>query len=122
MSDHYDRRVLNAYLEEYFGDFLFDGLQKFMFYDDEENGGVRYELPAKNMTYDEQLCVIDALPDVQTPEVLGLHANADVAHSTRAAKELWYNVLSLQSKLEVAASDCDSDKNNSQDMTLVIAC
>lgn len=122
VSDHYDRRVLNAYLEEYFGDFLFDGLQKFMFYDDEENGGVRYELPAKNMTYDEQLCVIDALPDVQTPEVLGLHANADVAHSTRAAKELWSNVLSLQSKLEVAASDCDSDKNNSQDMTLVIAC
>ena len=125
VSDHYDRRVLNAYLEEYFGDFLFDGFQKFMFYADEHHG-VRYELPPKQFSYDEQVKVIDSFPDAQTPEVLGLHANADVAHSTSAAKALWSNVLSLQSKLVVASSSSASKSASgsaasANDVTLSIA-
>lgn len=112
VSDHYDRRILSAYLDEYFGDFLFDGFHKFMFYADEE-ARVRYELPPPESSYDEQSRVIDELPDAQTPEVLGLHANADVAHSTRAAKALWSNVLSLQSKLSISASSNDESAGSS---------
>jgi dynein heavy chain len=43
VSDSYDRRILNSYLEEYFGDFLFDSYQQFAFY--RGNDGV-YSLPA----------------------------------------------------------------------------
>jgi len=113
VSDNYDRRVLNAYLDEYFGDFLFDGFQQFMFY---SNGAtnVHYALPSKDASYDAQIESIDSVPDMQTPEVLGLHSNADVAHSTRAAKSLWSNVLSLQSKLVAVApaSATSTQKNN----------
>jgi dynein heavy chain len=31
VQDNYDRRVLNTYLEEYMGDFIFDSNQKFFF-------------------------------------------------------------------------------------------
>lgn len=32
VSDSYDRRILNTYLDEYLGDFLFDTFQPFHFY------------------------------------------------------------------------------------------
>jgi dynein heavy chain, axonemal len=75
---------------------------------------VHYALPSKDASYDAQIESIDSLPDMQTPEVLGLHSNADVAHSTRAAKSLWSNVLSLQSKLVAAVpvSATSTQKNN----------
>jgi len=110
VSDNYDRRVLNAYLDEYFGDFLFDGFQKFMFYSNDASN-VHYALPLKDASYDDQIASIDGLPDMQTPEVLGLHSNADVAHSTRAAKSLWSNVLSLQSKLMATTSSTTKNNN-----------
>jgi dynein heavy chain len=31
-SDAFDRRILNTYLEEYLGDFLFDAFQPFQFF------------------------------------------------------------------------------------------
>lgn len=39
---------------------------------------------------------IEALPLVQTPEVFGLHANADVQYYTDATKALWRNLVELQ--------------------------
>ena len=107
VSDHYDRRVLGAYLDEYFGDFLFDGFHKFTFYAD-ANDNMRYELPVMDASYDEHLAIIERFPNVQTPDVMGLHANADVAHSTRAAKALWSNVLTLQSRSSAPASSSTS--------------
>ena len=35
VSDSYDRRVLITYLDEFFGDFLFDTFQPFHFYHNE---------------------------------------------------------------------------------------
>lgn len=40
--DNFDRRVLNTYMDEYMGDFIFDTFQPFHFYVNEE---VDYHIP-----------------------------------------------------------------------------
>lgn len=40
--DDFDRRILRVYMDEYFGDFLFDTFQPFHFYRDES---VDYRIP-----------------------------------------------------------------------------
>ena len=40
--DNFDRRVLNTYMDEYMGDFIFDTFQPFHFYVNEE---VDYKIP-----------------------------------------------------------------------------
>ena len=125
VSDFYDRRILVTYLNEYFGDFLFNEERPFAFhtvksvlsseYDDnsksknlslsmedassadDENAG-NFSLPQET-SYEELLLAISHIPVVQTPEVLGLHMNADVAHYTRAAKLMWENLVVLQPKI-----------------------
>lgn len=42
---------------------------------------------------------IEALPLVQTPEVFGLHANADIQYYTNATKVLWRNLVELQPRI-----------------------
>ena len=34
--DYFDRRVLNTYMNEYMGDFIFDTFQPFHFFEDED--------------------------------------------------------------------------------------
>ena len=40
--DNFDRRILNTYMDEYMGDFIFDTFQPFHFYKDES---VDYYIP-----------------------------------------------------------------------------
>lgn len=42
--DSFDRRVLKTYMDEYFGDFLFDEYQAFHFYHDDQ---IDYMIPAE---------------------------------------------------------------------------
>ena len=116
VSDNYDRRILGAYLNEYFGDFLFDGFHKFAFYADAE-ARTEYTLPSSDGSHAEHIDAIERLPDVQTPEVLGLHGNADVAHSTHAAKALWSHVLALQSKMCASTESEDSSHANNSEIS-----
>eukprot|EP00731_Ephydatia_muelleri_P035324 Em0114g8a len=74
--DDFDRRVLKIYMDEYMGDFIFDTFQPFHFYHNAE--------------------AIDALPLANTPEVFGLHANAEIGYFTTAAKETWAQLVELQ--------------------------
>ena len=97
VSDSFDRRVLNTYLNEYLGDFLFDAFQPFHFYANERIG-VDYVVPASGHR-DVYAGVIDSLPLVQTPEAFGLHGNADIAYYTSATKELWSNLVDLQPRV-----------------------
>lgn len=39
---------------------------------------------------------IDELPLVNTPDVFGLHPNAEIGYYTQAVKEMWTHLIDLQ--------------------------
>nr|CAH8856482.1 unnamed protein product [Trichobilharzia regenti] len=90
--DEFDRRILRTYMDEYFGDFIFDTFQPFYFY---ANDNFQYAIPSGN-TRDEFSRYIESLPLTNTPEVFGLHSNAEIGYYTNATKEIWSHLLELQ--------------------------
>lgn len=47
-------------------------------------------------TRDLYLDYIDTLPLANTPEVFGLHTNAEIGYFTRATRDLWIQLIELQ--------------------------
>lgn len=92
VSDSYDRRILTTYLDEYLGDFLFDTFQPFHFF---QNKDVDISIPPVGGR-DTYMASIEGLPLVQSPEVFGLHANADISYYTDATKAIWADLVDLQ--------------------------
>jgi dynein heavy chain len=92
VTDDYDRRVMNTYLKEFFGDFIFDTNQKFFFSTAEFDYVIPYE--AENMEQFEQ--EIDKIPLFTSPGVFGLHSNAEIQYFSNSVKELWLNMLLMQ--------------------------
>jgi len=92
VTDDYDRRVLVTYLDEYMGDFLFDKNREFFFAQTKEYS---YSIP-KNLSYDGFMHNIQELPIINSPEVFGLHPNAEITYFTNAAKANWENLLLMQ--------------------------
>lgn len=45
---------------------------------------------------DQYLEAIESLPLANTPEVFGLHANAEINYFTRTTKDLWTQLVELQ--------------------------
>ena len=45
---------------------------------------------------DQYLETIESLPLANTPEVFGLHANAEINYFTRTTKDLWSQLVELQ--------------------------
>uniref|UniRef100_A0A3P8W3I0 Uncharacterized protein n=1 Tax=Cynoglossus semilaevis TaxID=244447 RepID=A0A3P8W3I0_CYNSE len=80
--DSFDRRVLGVYMDEYFGDFLFYNFRQFHFFN---NKDVNYSIPPNG----PKEVYIDNLPLANTPEVYGLHSNAEIGYYTQAAKDMW---------------------------------
>lgn len=39
---------------------------------------------------------IESLPLANTPEVMGLHSNAEIGYYTQAAKDMWTHLIDLQ--------------------------
>ncbi|XP_055846772.1 dynein axonemal heavy chain 10 isoform X2 [Episyrphus balteatus] len=91
--DDYDRRIVQTYLNEYMGDFIFDSFQPFFFYKDNE---FEYGMPIDMDHVDDIAAYVDQLPLVNTPEVFGLHANADIGNYTQATKAIWSHLIDLQ--------------------------
>ena len=92
VSDSYDRRILTTYLDEYLGDFLFDTFQPFHFHQSKD---VDIAIPPIGGR-DSYMEAIEGLPLVQSPEVFGLHANADISYYTDATKAIWVDLVDLQ--------------------------
>ncbi|XP_012272400.1 dynein heavy chain 10, axonemal [Orussus abietinus] len=90
--DDFDRRVVKVYMDEYFGDFLFDAFQPFHFYHDDH---VDYVIAPKG-DRDSYIEFVEKLPLVNSPEVFGLHPNAEIGYFTQATKEMWTNLIELQ--------------------------
>ena len=94
-------------MQEYLGDFLFDTFQPFHFFQDETSAkgdakGVDYYIPGTQeglvLPKDKYLQCIETFPGIesQTPEVFGLHPNAEIDYLTNASKKLWRDLIDLQ--------------------------
>jgi len=88
----FDRRVLTTYIGEYMGDFLFDAFQPFHFFVGKE---CDYRLPEKP-SLASSFEMIEQLPLVTSPEVFGLHPNAEISYMTESTRELWSGLVSMQ--------------------------
>jgi len=125
VTDSMDRRVVTAYLEEYLGDFLFDTFQPFHFYADDK---VDYCLPKPSseeagatVTYQDMLDHIDRMPLENTPDVFGLHPNAETGYLIAATNLLWENLIELmprQSGGDGAGSNADEELYKMTDFLL----
>jgi len=51
---------------------------------------------------------IGKLPVINSPDVFGLHPNAEITYFTNSAKKLWDNILAMQSSDSSSSSDGQS--------------
>jgi dynein heavy chain len=91
VTDGFDRRVLNTYLEEYLGPFIFDANQKFYF----SKQGADYTIPEEE-NFEANIEFIDGIPLYIPPGVFGLHPNAEITYFNNAAKSIWSNIMAMQ--------------------------
>uniref|UniRef100_A0A7N8Y270 Dynein axonemal heavy chain 10 n=1 Tax=Mastacembelus armatus TaxID=205130 RepID=A0A7N8Y270_9TELE len=108
--DSFDRRILTVYMDEYLGDFLFYTFRHFHFF---INNDVDYKIPPygpKKIYIDE----IESLPLANTPEVMGLHSNAEIGYYTQAAKDMWIHLIDLQPQTGESGGNNNRDEYISQ--------
>ena len=91
VTDDFDRRVLNTYLKEYVGDFIFDSNQTYYF----SRSGDDYKIPVCD-SLEQYIAFIDNIPLFTSPGVFGLHPNAEISYFTNTAKEIWLNTIEMQ--------------------------
>ncbi|ERE76020.1 dynein heavy chain 8, axonemal [Cricetulus griseus] len=103
--DSFDRRILTTYMDEYLGDFIFDTFQPFHFFRNKE---VDYKIPVGDVK-DKFVEAIEALPLANTPEVFGLHSNAEIGYYTQAARDMWGHLLELQPQTGESSSGISRD-------------
>jgi dynein heavy chain len=92
VTDDFDRRVVMTYLDEYMGDFLFDEFQQFHFF---KNSMCDYKVPPAE-TKEDYTKEIDSYPLNNSPEVFGLHPDAEIGYLTSATKDIWLQLINLQ--------------------------
>ena len=74
VTDDFDRRVLNTYLKEFMGDFIFDTNQKFYF----SKSGFNYQIPTEAENIEQIVVELEKIPLFTSPGVFGLHSNAEI--------------------------------------------
>ncbi|XP_059501105.1 dynein axonemal heavy chain 8-like [Stegostoma tigrinum] len=88
VTDDYDKRLLNCFCKVWFSEKTFD--PKFNFY-------TGYVIPIC-ATVDSYLEYIQTLPAVDTPQVFGLHPNADITYQSNTAAEILNTITNIQPK------------------------
>ncbi|XP_025020180.1 dynein heavy chain 10, axonemal, partial [Python bivittatus] len=104
--DSFDRRILTIYMDEYLGDFIFDTFQPFHFF---HNDDVDYRIP-EGTSKDDFAEEIESLPLANTPEVFGLHPNAEIGYYTQAARDMWSHLLELQPQTGESSAGISRDE------------
>jgi len=92
VTDDFDRRILNTYLKEFMGDFIFDANQKFYF----SRAEFDYVIPMEATTMETIAVEIEKIPLFTSPGVFGLHSNAEINYYSNSVKDLWTNTLLMQ--------------------------
>ncbi|CAB1349768.1 unnamed protein product [Coregonus sp. 'balchen'] len=88
VTDDLDKHLLNTFTSVWFSESMF--ADKFCFYKG-------YTIPkAKNVP--DYLLHIETLPLVDSPEVFGLHPNADITYQTNMANEILSTIINIQPK------------------------
>lgn len=94
VTDDYDRRLITTYGRSWFGDHMFQ--DSFNFYKG-------YTIP--NLKgIDEYRSSIEALPLIDTPDVFGLHPNADISCQTKESQRMLDTIVAIQPKDSNAGS------------------
>ncbi|KAI9188096.1 hypothetical protein H9P43_002487 [Blastocladiella emersonii ATCC 22665] len=106
VTDDYDRRIVNTYLEEYTGDFLFDTHQRFYFF---KSDHVQYAVPLSG-SRDDYLGVIESLPLTNAPDVFGLHPDAEIGYLTNFVRDIWTQLVALQPRRTAGAGGMSRDE------------
>ncbi|XP_028289911.1 dynein heavy chain 5, axonemal [Gouania willdenowi] len=89
VTDDLDKRLLNTFTSVWFSENTFS--DRFCFFKG-------YDIPAQARSVQDVLQHIEALPLVDTPEVFGLHPNADITYQTNLANETLSTIISIQPK------------------------
>ncbi|XP_078698147.1 dynein axonemal heavy chain 5-like [Branchiostoma floridae x Branchiostoma belcheri] len=88
VTDDYDKRFLNTLARVWFGEHMFQ--EKFKFY-------TGYIIP-KCRTLEEYRTQIEGMSLVDSPEVFGLHPNADITYQTNMANMVLNTIMNIQPK------------------------
>ncbi|KAK7880396.1 hypothetical protein WMY93_032965 [Mugilogobius chulae] len=89
VTDDLDKHLLNTFAQVWFSENLFGA--NFCFYKG-------YVLPEKSTSVPEILQHVEGLPGVDSPEVFGLHPNADITYQTNLANQTLSTIINIQPK------------------------
>ncbi|XP_041950591.1 dynein heavy chain 8, axonemal-like [Alosa sapidissima] len=88
VTDDYDKRLLNCFARVWFTDKMFD--PAFSYY-------TGYKIPVCKVL-EQYMEYIQTLPSVDTPQVFGLHPNADITYQTNTSAEVLDTITNIQPK------------------------
>ncbi|NXF16037.1 DYH8 protein, partial [Rhodinocichla rosea] len=88
VTDDYDKRLLNCFARVWFNESMFDSA--FCFY-------TGYKIPVCK-TLEQYFEYIQLLPAMDTPEVFGLHPNADITYQRNTSADVLDTITNIQPK------------------------